>query len=971
EVEERIGLLIRQNEYLTEEELKLVQSKKEESVKEALSQMDTEAEELTLFDLEEIETEEKPVVTEGYGTEVAFIPKIEAKKEIINHGETIFEQIYRNKTNGFSFENIDVTQFYPSKAREKIKANLESIRLSKEISQTPGRITTDKERKILAKYVGWGGLAAIFDERDDQYLSERNQLKPLYVVPNHLVGDFGTELLRFYPAKKVLITTKKDFEKSKRKEFVSRIAVGEYDAVIIGHSQFEKITLSPERQKKMLQEEIDRVSEAVAEYQMNNEEESWSIKQMISFEKRLNERLEKLNKQDKKDHMIYFEDLGVDFLFVDEAHVYKNLYSYTKLSNVAGVNASNSLRASDMEMKVKYLLEENNQRGVVFATGTPISNSMSEMFTMQKYLQPDVLEAYGVSHFDAWASTFGEIISSLEINPEGSGYQMKNRFAKFHNLPELMNMFNLVADIQTPDMLKLPVPEVKTGKAQIVVTEPIPYQKDKVEELGNRAMAIRERKVTPDVDNMLKITNEAKLMALDPRLLEDYDPEKYDSEDLKKTKLATCANKVFAIWKETKNTHSTQMIFSDSGTPTPKKFNVYDEMKRLLVDKGIPEEEIVFIHDAKNDKQREEMFEKMRKGSIRIMLGSTSKVGTGTNVQNKLIAAHHIDCPWRPSDIQQRDGRIIRQGNENKEIQIFRYVTKGTFDSFLWQIQEQKQTYISQVMSGKAISRSVDELSETVLDASEVKALATGNPLIAEKMKLDNEISRLRMLQSAFLNEQESLKRKVEQNYPKKIQEIKQSITQLEKDIELSKQHSSNEFQVQLMNMTYDSRTEATQKLEQLCQAYNRSEEFIEVGAYQGFSIFLKRSEMQYGQLEMKLQSEGGRYTTLIDPQAGIGMVRRIENVVQKLPEQVLEKQEQLKETEEKLEIAKKQLGQPFPQEEELKEKVAEQTRINTEIECSLSKKTDRHSTDEEIMEDEETNYSIEESSEEEIEMGM
>ncbi|EMF0272610.1 DEAD/DEAH box helicase family protein [Enterococcus hirae] len=1715
EVEERIGLLIRQNEYLTEEELKLVQSKKEESVKEELSQMDTEAEELTLFDLEEIKTEGKPVITEGYGTEVAFIPKIEAKKETINHDETMFEQIYRNKTNGFSFENIDVVQFYPSKAREKIKANLEAIRLSKEISQIPGRIATDKEREVLAKYVGWGGLAAIFDERDDQYLSERNQLKvllsaedyraaresvltayytdpriiqaiyqkieamgfkggtildpstgtgnffsampktikenstlygveldpitgkiaqqlhpdanieitgfektplnkdkfdlvisnipfdnfkiedenyskkyaihdyfikkaldstkeggivavitsmstmdksdssirreyaekadllgavrlpsnafkkiagtdvvtdilffqknfereleyspswvftgtdpeipevsmnnyfirhkemvlgelavknfrgqtlivkshegdlidylnqaflnfngqlaistetevidlvsvekeglekeipmfnygvigdeiffndagelekyagskksteqmkrlieikeallsvielqrnteytqeelqaslnqlndcydgfvatygsinkvgkifdrdeyypllksieevqedgtvrkgdiffqatirqieeitqvdtaqealqlsinrqmkvdldymmsiypkdketiideledsifinptkyqgdiygnvwetreeylsgdvkqklveaklaiesypeifqknvsaleqsqptplkagdidyslgatwipteiyqsfmyelfetpqymqrsgiiqleydsyaskyfirgksrdenalttnkygtkranaylilenslnllkvevrdrvidndgkkryelnpketmyartkqeelqetfkswvmnhsevleelhaiyeerfnrivsrtydgsklefpglnqkitlrpaqqnvvarilhegralmahsvgagktlsmitagmmmkehglikkPLYVVPNHLVGDFGTELLRFYPAQKVLITTKKDFEKSKRKEFVSRIAVGEYDAVIIGHSQFEKITLSPERQKKMLQEEIDRVSEAVAEYQMNNEEESWSIKQMISFEKRLNERLEKLNKQDKKDHMIYFEDLGVDFLFVDEAHVYKNLYSYTKLSNVAGVNSSNSLRASDMEMKVKYLLEENNQRGVVFATGTPISNSMSEMFTMQKYLQPDILEAYGVSHFDAWASTFGEIISSLEINPEGSGYQMKNRFAKFHNLPELMTMFNLVADIQTPDMLKLPVPKLKTGKAQIVVTEPIQYQKDKVEELGDRAMAVREKKVMPEEDNMLKITNEAKLMALDPRLLEDYDEEKYDSDELKQTKLATCANKVFAIWKETEAARSTQMIFSDSGTPNPKKFNVYDEMKRLLMDKGIPEEEIVFIHDAKNDKQREAMFEKMRKGSIRIMLGSTSKVGTGTNIQNKMIAAHHIDCPWRPSDIEQRDGRIIRQGNENKKVQIYRYVTKGTFDSFLWQIQEQKQTYISQVMSGKAISRSVDELSETVLDASEVKALATGNPLIAEKMKLDNEISRLRMLQSAFLNEQESLKRNVEQNYPKKMQEIKHSITQLEKDVELSKQYSNNEFQVQLLNMTYDSRTEATQKLEQLCQAYNRSEEFVEVGAYQGFSIHLKRSEMQYGQLEMKLQSEGGRYTTLIDPQAGIGMVRRIENIVQKLPERILEKQEQLKETEEKLEIAKQQLGQPFSQEQELKEKVAEQTRINTEIECSLSKKKGSQSVTDEIeetVEYEEERYT-EEYNIEEIEM--
>lgn len=353
------------------------------------------------------------------------------------------------------------------------------------------------------------------------------------------------------------------------------------------------------------------------------------------------------------------------------------------------------------------------------------------------------------------------------------------------------------------------------------------------------------------------------------------------------------------------------------------------------------------------------------------MLGSTSKVGTGTNVQNKLIAAHHIDCPWRPSDIQQRDGRIIRQGNENKEIQIFRYVTKGTFDSFLWQIQEQKQTYISQVMSGKAISRSVDELSETVLDASEVKALATGNPLIAEKMKLDNEISRLRMLQSTFLNEQESLKRKVEQNYPKKIQEIKQSITQLEKDIELSKQYSNNEFQVQLMNMTYDSRTEATQKLEQLCQAYNRSEEFIGVGAYQGFSIFLKRSEMQYGQLEMKLQSEGGRYTTLIDPQAGIGMVRRLENTIQRLPEQIEEKHEQLKRTEEKLEIAKKQLGQPFPQEEELKEKVAEQTRINTEIECSLSKKTDAQSMSDEIEEnvEYEREYFTEENNMEEMEM--
>lgn len=886
------------------------------------------------------------------------------KSWVMNHSEILEElhAIYEERFNRIVQRTYDGSQ-------------LEFPGLNQQITLRPAQQNVvarilHEGRALMAHSVGAGKTLSMITA--GMMMKEYGLIKkPLYVVPNHLVGDFGTELLRFYPAKKVLITTKKDFEKSNRKEFVSRIVVGEYDAVIIGHSQFEKIMLSPERQKRMLQEEIDRVSDAVTEYQMNSDEDSWSIKQMISFEKRLKERLEKLNKQDKKDHMLYFEDLGVDFLFIDEAHDYKNLYSYTKLSNVAGVNSSNSLRASDMEMKVKYILEENNQRGVVFATGTPISNSMSEMFTMQKYLQPDVLEAYGVGHFDAWASTFGEIVSSLEITPEGSGYQMKNRFAKFHNLPELMSMFNLIADIQTREMLKLPVPKVKTGKAQIVVTEPIQYQKDKVEELGNRAMAIRERQVTPDVDNMLKITNEAKLMALDPRLLEDYNPEKYDSEELKQTKLATCASKVFAIWKETEATRSTQMIFSDSGTPNPKKFNVYDEMKRLLMDKGIPKEEIVFIHDAKNDKQREEMFEKMRKGSIRIMLGSTSKVGTGTNVQNKLIAAHHIDCPWRPSDIEQRDGRIIRQGNENKEIQIFRYVTKGTFDSFLWQIQEQKQTYISQVMSGKAISRSVDELSETVLDASEVKALATGNPLIAEKMKLDNEISRLRMLQSAFLNEQESLKRNVEKNYPNQIREIHQSIHQLEKDINMTKKYSKDEFQIQLMNMTYNSRTDVAQKLEQLCQIHMRSEEFVGVGAYQGFSVYLKRSETQYGQIEMKLQSEGGRYTTLLDPKAGIGMVRRLENTVQRLPERIEEKQKQLKATEEKLELAKKQLGQPFSQEQELKEKVAEQTRINTEIECSLSKKTDRQAMSDEVEEtvEDEREYSTEENNMEEIVM--
>lgn len=855
------------------------------------------------------------------------------KSWVMNHTEVLeqLHEIYEDRFNRIVLRKYDGSQLAFPGLNQKITLRPAQQNVVARILHT-GRV-------LMAHSVGAGKTLSMISA--GMMLKEHGLInKPLYVVPNHLVGDFGTELLRFYPAKKVLITTKKDFEKSRRKEFVSRIATGSYDAIIIGHGQFEKITLSPERQKKMLQEEIDQVTNAIADYQMNNEGDSWSIKQIIAFEKKLKDRLKKLNQQDKKDHMLYFEDLGVDFLFVDEAHLYKNLYSYTKLSNVAGVNSSNSLRASDMEMKVKYILEENNNRGVVFATGTPISNSMSEMFTMQKYLQPDVLRSYGVSHFDAWASTFGEIISSLEINPEGSGYQMKNRFARFHNLPELMTMFNLVADIQTSDMLKLPVPAVQTGKAQIVVTEPIQYQKDKIEELGDRAAAIRAKQVAPDVDNMLKITNEAKLMALDPRLLDDYDEIKYDPAELKQTKLATCANKVYGIWKETADTQSTQMIFSDSGTPNQKRFNVYDEMKRLLVAKGIPEEEIVFIHDAKNDKQRESMFEKMRHGTIRIMLGSTSKVGTGTNVQNKLIAAHHIDCPWRPADIAQRDGRIVRQGNENTEVQIYRYVTKSTFDSYLWQIQEQKQTYISQVMTGKAISRSVDELSETVLDASEVKAIATGNPLIAEKMKLDNEITRLRMLQSAHLNEQEGLKRSINESYPQLIQSTKQSIEQLEKDIALANEYSRDEFTIEFQTHMYDSRAEAAEVVNQLCSVYCRSEEYVEVGEYKGFSINLKRSETQFGMVQVRLQSEGGKYTTTLDPEAGIGSIRRIENIIHKLSEQLLEKQESLKETKDKLAIAKKQVGQPFPREEELKEKVAEQTRINTEIEFSLKKQS-------------------------------
>ncbi|BBD26476.1 SNF2-related protein [Enterococcus faecalis] len=789
-------------------------------------------------------------------------------------------------------------------------------------------------RALMAHTVGAGKTLSMISA--GMLMKEQGLInKPLYVVPNHLTNEFGNELLRFYPAKKVLITTKKDFEKKNRQAFISKIAVGNYDAIIIGHSQYEKISLSPERQKEMLEEEIAQVSDAIATYQMESDEDSWSIKQMIAFEKRLEERLENLNKLDKKDKQVYFEDLGVDFLFVDEAHQYKNLYSYTKLSNVAGVNSSNSLRASDQEMKCRYLLEKHNNRGVVFATGTPVSNSMSELYTMQKYLQPDVLKQYGVYHFDAWASTFGEIISSLEITPEGTGYQIKNRFAKFHNLPELMQMYNLIADIQTKDMLNLPVPKMKTGKAQVIVTELTTYQKEKVAQLAERAERIRAKEVTSDVDNMLKITNEGKLMALDPRLMDDYDSKCYPVEELKETKVAACANKVFEIWENSKERKSTQMIFSDSGTPNPQRFNIYDELKLQLIEKGIPAEEIAFIHDAKNEKQREEIFDAMREGEIRVLLGSTSKLGTGTNVQRKLIACHHVDCPWRPSDIEQRDGRIIRQGNENEEVEIYRYVTKGSLDSFLWQIQEQKLTFINQVMTGKAVTRSCDELSDTVLEAGDMKAIASGNPKIAEKMKLDNEIARLKMMQRTFINEKEGLKWQVKHELPARVNSLKETVAKLEEDKQLVELPANQEFSITIDNQTFTERAKAAEKLDELCTLYKNTENFTEIGEYHGFTVEVRKNFHEYGNVDIRMVGQSN-YIVSNALGNGLGGIRKMENELQRIPSYYADTVNKLEIVEDQFSKAKERQQGGFPQEKELEEKLALQAQLNQEIQTTL-----------------------------------
>ncbi|QQZ61236.1 N-6 DNA methylase [Paenibacillus sonchi] len=518
--------------------------------------------------------------------------------------------------------------------------------------------------------------------------------KPMYCVPNHLTEQWANEFLRFFPAANILVTTKKDFALANRQRFVSRIAMGNYDAVIIGHSQFEKIPISSERQEQLLQDEIRNVSQTIDQVK-KEKGDNWSIKQMVVFENNLKSRLERLANEGKKDDLLTFEQLGVDMLFVDEAHAYKNCFTFTKMRNVAGIGKTSSQRATDMLLKCQYLQEMNSGRGVVFATGTPISNSISEMYVMQRFLQTHLLQKLGLNFFDNWAATFGEVVSSLEITPEGSGYRMKSRFAKFHNLPELLNLFRLVADIQTADMLQLPTPKLEGDKATVIISECSPFQQQLMDEFVVRAEQIRNNDVDASEDNMLKLTHEAKLMSIDPRLVHEDAPVDPDS------KLNRCIHNLYYIWQQTETEKLTQVVFCDSGTPKPGVFNVYDEVKSQLILRGVPEDDIAFIHDAKTDAQREELFERVRRGEVRILLGSTSKLGTGTNIQDRLIAAHHTDCPWRPSDIIQRDGRILRQGNRNPVVQIFRYVTKGTFDSYLWQIQEQKLRYISQVMTGK------------------------------------------------------------------------------------------------------------------------------------------------------------------------------------------------------------------------------------------------------------------------------
>lgn len=756
--------------------------------------------------------------------------------------------------------------------------------------------------------------------------------KPVYVVPNPLVEQWEHEFLRFYPTAHLLVATKKDFEKENRRRFFGRIAVGDYDGIIIPQSSFEKIPISPERQMNLINNEIASIEEMISQSK-EEKSQNWTVKQMELQKKKLEERYHRLSGESKKENMLYFEQLGIDFMFVDEAHAYKNYSTYTKMNNVAGINKTSSQRAFDMLLKCQYLQEQHNGRGVVFATGTPISNSMSEMFVMQKYLQPEKLKETGIDMFDNWTATFGEVVTSLEITPEGSGYRMKSRFAKFHNLPELMAMFKEVSDVQTADMLKLPRPEIEGGKPQAIVTECSEYQKKKVLEFAERAESIRSGAVKPNEDNMLKLTLEAKLLSIDPRLLDPHAPSDSGS------KLTRCIDNIYEIWKDTTENKLTQIVFCDVGIPkSDGKFNVYDEIKNQLSLLGVPKEEIAFIHDCKTDEQRSTLFEKVRSGNVRVILGSTSKLGTGTNIQDKLIAAHHIDCPWRPSDITQRNGRILRPGNMNKEVKIFNYVTKGTFDAYLWQIQEQKLRYISQVMTGKSISRSCEDCDETVLTAAEVKAIATDNPLVSEKIEVDNEVMRLKILRSNWENEISSLKEDVATHIPQSIEANKQRIARLQKDIQTAKNEKQPEFSMIVGKETFDKRVDAGDRILMYSKVVGKQNgEMLSLGSFNGFNLSLRRDAV--GNVELLLCGSNTYSTELSSSNSG--NVIRLENIIDKLPEELAGEQNKLEINNRRLVDAKAAVSQPFKEEDKLNEALKKQSEIETQLEFDKAKQQD------------------------------
>ena len=745
--------------------------------------------------------------------------------------------------------------------------------------------------------------------------------KSLFVVPNHLTEQWATEFLQLYPAANILVATRKDFESKNRKKFCGRIATGDYDAIIIGHSQFEKIPMSVERQRAILEQQIDEIMMGISEAK-REKAENFTIKQMEKTKKGLQAKIDKLNDQSRKDDVVTFEELGVDRIFIDESHYFKNLFLYTKMRNVGGIAQTEAQKSSDLFMKCRYLDEITGGRGIVFATGTPISNSMVELYTIQRYLQMSALEEQGLQHFDAWAANYGETVTAIELSPEGTGYRAKTRFAKFYNLPELMSVFKNVADIQTADMLKLPVPEAHYHN---IALKPSEYQKEIVASLAERAEKVRNREVDSSVDNMLMITNDGRKLALDQRLVNPMLPSDPNS------KAAKCAENVFEIWQRTAGQRSTQMIFCDLSTPKDDgTFSVYDDIHAKLLELGIPENEIAFIHNAKSEVQKKDLFGKVRSGQVRILLGSTQRMGAGTNCQQKLIALHHLDCPWRPSDLQQREGRIIRQGNENPEVDIYSYVTEGTFDAYLYQLVESKQKFISQIMTSKSPVRSAEDVDEQALSYAEIKALASGNPMIKEKMDLDIEVSKLKLLKANHLSQKYALEDAISKGFPKQIAETQARIAGYGTDIATVKENThpnADGFSpLTLAGVTHADKKEAGAALLTMCQTM-LSPEATQIGSYRGLTLELSFDTFAR---EYRLTMIGQlRHTVTLGTDV-FGNLQRMDNALEGLPIKEQTCREQLSNLQTQLETAKAEVQKPFPRETELNTKTARLEELNS-----------------------------------------
>ena len=758
--------------------------------------------------------------------------------------------------------------------------------------------------------------------------------KTIMVVPKPLIGQTASEFLRLYPSANILVATERDFEKSRRKQFVSRIATGDYDCIIMSHSQFEKIPISAERKERMLNEQIDEISYAIDEMKERNGER-WTVKQMESQKKKLEEQLKSLSDESRKDDLITFEELGVDSIMVDEAHNFKNLAIFSKMNNVSGISSSGAKKSTDMQLKCQYLSEINDGRGIVFATGTPISNTMCEMYVMQLYLQKAALEEMGIYHFDSWAANFGEVTTALELTVEGSGFRFKSRFNKFTNLPELMNIFREVADVQTADMLDLDVPALRGGKPIIVESEPDWYVKQVMEDFVVRAERIRGGGVDPSVDNFLKITHEARLLGTDARLIDKDAPNNPDGK----------LNKVAEnVWKEYEKGNADghigcQLIFSDIGTPGPDKdFTIYDYLKETLIQYGIPEDEIAFIHDAKTDAQRDALFKEMRTGKKKVLIGSTDKCGTGVNVQTHLVAMHHVDCPWKPSSIEQREGRGIRQGNENEEVAIYRYVTKGTFDAYNWSLVENKQRFISQVMTSKAVSRSCEDIDEATLSYAEIKAVATGNPLIKEKMEIDNDVQRLKLLKASYDNQRYGLQDNFMIKYPKLIKTATEKLANVREDVKARDKEliDNPEFAITIGKATYTERVDGgTMMLEAISKC--KTGETTAIGKFHGFELLVEKNFLGINYMVLRGKTE---YKAELST-SPVGSMVKLENLFNGLRENIDFLEKKIEQYQNDLEASKTEYDKPFAYSTELEEKLARQCELNVQLDLENAKAVD------------------------------